>query len=217
MAAVIITDVAGGEVAVVADANATINSWNTQSANVLAENIRDEGLDHRNFLAEISRPLDAQSWPAPFEDDGSAALTHNVATLAVAASGPVIQDDLRFDKATGESLRIRCSFDFFMAGVATGGGVTRPRFEAALYYSIDYAGAANWTLIDGSSRWMMLALDDVPVKGSITIVIDFLEAAVAVANTDVLTIGLFVWSTLGPTSHPFTIRHINFFCRKKRL
>jgi hypothetical protein len=134
MAKVTITEIEHGSVAEVADVNATLTSWNTNSTDIDEENFRERSLDYRNLekvfcvygdTAEsdaISGDVEQVTWTA-FQEF----------TTPMDVGG--------FDVESGDSVVVRFSCGIRVEAIA-GGAVTHPLIEVRLGVKTGSGGGA---------------------------------------------------------------------------
>ncbi|MCP4437132.1 MAG: hypothetical protein GY913_21445 [Proteobacteria bacterium] len=203
MSRITVTEVTAGSSLSVTEPNATINSVNNATGDVDASNVREEGLERRNFQTGFNTSI------ASLSKAGPTSFTHSTETLLVSGNnfefGPFNRDS-----SMNELLKVRFSFWFYGARVVS--PASAPRWNFKIKYKLGAGGTyidfdtdsttrrfqANTSLSETVYGWRM--------KRSVTIVSHFTKSGIA-SSADIY-FGLFGWEDVTPGSQ-FTLEHIH--------
>lgn len=196
MSRVTTTVIAEGAIGATADANSTLTSWNTASADLDASNVREEGLDRRNFASFAVTRTNAG---LGYSNDGSESGIAAGGAFAQANIGGLVQTgSIVFDSAT-ERCVVFCSVSVYI--VASAGDQPQPQLE--LYYSInggaDVAIAETLGLYQAGSAQTALRkeytvvhrLDEPTVTENDTVVVKLFRRATGTGTFDLERVNLF--------------------------
>lgn len=229
MARVTLTELYDAEVAQAADYNSTLSSWRSSYNAIRAHNVRDEGLDRRNFVDGVCHPdltgagkrfaegadiahsvSSAPSWGSP----GQAPLYTGSAYFVI---GP-------FNWVAADSLIVRCATAWNMNAYHTGSASYKDLYFS-IGWSTDWNGSTGtWTHARRSQRrfayrcagWDGSAHIYAPAKGDLGVSTAFNPTADGASEpgaSDDIYFGLFGWETVNGVFHTDNTR---FFCRQRR-
>lgn len=158
MSRVTITDIEpGADLLSPTKLNASLSSWNTASAQVDATNVRDEGLDRRNFAARVIAPAGSgTSVPAcdPYANDVTISIGSPASTPTAVNDGSdiVAIGPIAYDSTDSHMLEVAASVELF----ADEDAAVQANVHLQLYYSTDWdgtvggVGSATWTAVASS-------------------------------------------------------------------
>jgi hypothetical protein len=184
------TELLENSVAAAADVNSTLTSWNTQSTDIDASNVRDEGLDGRSVASRAITPSDGF---AQFSDAGSVTLTNTSPALVAIGATNVICGPFNINESDKEQLVVRCSCKVRIN--ATGSGAANKSVTVYMAYTDDASptSGSTWNVIARSDRDFLLnnysAGVDPPKRGVYTV--SFLFSGGGSLSTANLHFGLF--------------------------
>ena len=209
MARVTLTELNAGDIATAANANLTLTEWNTRTADIDGDNIREEGLDRRSIIARAVSPFTAtqHDWRnttgAADGDQYSATPTGTFAEIAIGANNLRI-GPMDYDSTNGDQMLVRLSFELVIA-IETGTGRSGGPVETRIEYSTD---AAAWTGIARTLRTHRFQLaDNVTERASVTQGHHF----TVVLTTATLYFRVVIRQTSNVS--PVVLRYPNFFAR----
>lgn len=155
---VTIREIEEGESLLIATVNDTLTDWNTQTASVGTEDVREEGIDERVIAssAVMEQARSITSSAATTINGGSAAAVINDGT------NDIVIGPFNFSTTNDETLIVRASLHYEMATVDT-------EFNASIRYGSSSTGP--WTTMNRSARRLKMrnGVGDPVGKGSLTI------------------------------------------------
>lgn len=174
MSKVTITELFPEDTATAANANATLTSWNTASADVDDTNIREGGVDRRTIAPRAITPTDGRPSQVALVGPSAGLAATGAATQVTFGATLIEIGPINFNAAAGDQLKVYCSFAY---SITTGAG-------NAAEFKLGYASASGgpWTVINQTGRPAnqsagMAALASAPPEtGSCTIAHKFTAA-----------------------------------------
>jgi hypothetical protein len=159
----------------VGDANATLTSWNAGSLALDDTNFRDGGLDRRPLGLRSCTPSDGRPTPLGLAGPSAALAATGVATQVAFGATLIEIGPINFNAATGDQLKVLCSFNYTIAAVVAG---------CVGEFSLGYGTASGgpWTLIGQTRRPAAMSAGLIglfaamPERGSCTIAHKFTAA-----------------------------------------
>lgn len=208
MAHVTFTELLAQQVANASNVNSTLTSWNTQSTNIDADNVRDEGLDGRSVASRAVTPSDGF---AQFANSSVATLSNTVAALVAIGGTDVICGPFDIDETDSEQLVVRCSCKVRID--ATGGGAANETVTVYLAYTDDATptSGSTWNVIARSDRDFLLhnyaAGIDPPQRSLYTVSLLFSGGGSLVTSN--LHFGLFASTSAGGVNYYIADVHMH--------
>lgn len=167
MSRVTVTELLSEAVATAANANATLTSWNTASADVDAANVREMGLDRRAMGTRCFTPADGR--PTPLNQSGPSAALGVAALVQVAFGATLIEiGPINNNAGLTDQLRVSCSFQYLIETLGAGQ-------QGLFVLGYGTASGGPWTEIPVTRRRSLVSagllneVATIPDRGSCTI------------------------------------------------
>lgn len=198
MSTVDVKEAVRGDTVTLANINADLQAYVSESEDIDEENLRDRGLDRRNFDTATRPVREVPTGSQLFTQDGATTLSPAPASAPASPQWETGDYDLEYDD-NDVAWRAVASFEYAGVSHTTANPVTAGTavvYSFQMYWSDD--GGSTWSAVNGTLRRAgqsaaTAGKEDIDSKGSITMSIDLRAIAGSGGGSSTVRIGLAAW------------------------